>query len=101
MYGKVSLDGNFVDEGSITLLPQSDNDGPAANTTIRKGEYRFDKREGPAVGAYRVLVMRPAWGPTKGEAFKANMSASPPKTEWEHQVDVPAVEVFEHNINLK
>jgi hypothetical protein len=50
------VDGVRVARGSITFLPVSGNLGPAANTSILDGKYRFTKQTGPSDGPHRVLI---------------------------------------------
>jgi hypothetical protein len=42
----------------ISFLPESGNTGPAATASLIDGGYRFDSKNGPVAGQYRVLVVR-------------------------------------------
>lgn len=101
MRGKVSLNGVPLNGGSVSLLPDAGNDAPAANVTIERGEYRFDRASGPAAGAYRVLVMHSAGDAAKGKMESFNAGPPPRKREWQSKVQVPAASSFEHDIELK
>jgi len=57
MSGKVTLKGVPLSAGSVSLLPEKGTDAPTANTMINRGEYRFNKANGPLAGRYRLLVM--------------------------------------------
>jgi hypothetical protein len=54
--GRVTLDGEPLQEGSITFVPADGNPGPTAGGAIRDGKYRLDSRNGPAVGKNRVEI---------------------------------------------
>jgi len=56
LYGRVEVDGAAVSHGSISFLPAPGNSGPAANTAIVDGEYRFTKESGPHCGPHRVVI---------------------------------------------
>lgn len=56
LYGRVEVDGAAVAHGSISFLPAAGNAGPAANTAIVDGEYRFTKETGPHRGPHRVVI---------------------------------------------
>jgi hypothetical protein len=56
IYGMVSFDGRPVEHGSVSFLPSSGHKGPAANTHIAAGRYRFTKTNGPTPGEHEVTV---------------------------------------------
>lgn len=99
LFGKVTLDGAPMGSGSISLLPRPNNDAPAAHATIQRGEYRFDRVNGPAAGEYEILIMHGASGgaSSKAESFQ---SRGPQRQEWELAVNIPAAGEFEHDISL-
>ena len=54
--GRVTVDQQPVESGSISFLPSGETVGPAATTMIVNGEYRFNRSNGPFAGDYRVMV---------------------------------------------
>jgi hypothetical protein len=42
----------------ISFLPQSGTDGPAATASLIDGVYKFNSKNGPVAGRYRVLVVK-------------------------------------------
>ncbi|MBN2296241.1 MAG: hypothetical protein JXM70_27675 [Pirellulales bacterium] len=54
--GKVTLDGQLLEEGAILFVPISGTKGVVAGGPIQKGEYRLAGEEGPAVGINRVEI---------------------------------------------
>jgi hypothetical protein len=52
--GLVTLDGQPLDDASITLLPLSG--GPTVGGKVGEGEFRIDRAEGPTPGPYLVEV---------------------------------------------
>jgi len=56
LHGRVQVDRVGIARGSISFLPTAENSGPAANTAIVNGEYRFSKETGPYCGSHRVLI---------------------------------------------
>jgi hypothetical protein len=55
--GKVLLDGQRVESGSIKFVPMDPQLGPDAGATIEDGQYKIDK--GLRVGEYRVEIRSP------------------------------------------
>jgi hypothetical protein len=100
MYGKVTLNGVPLNDGSISLLPAADN-APSANAMIKQGVYRFDRAHGPVAGTYRVLVMQTTGDATVDKVAGFRSGPPPPKREWESKVEVRAGSEFEHNIELE
>jgi hypothetical protein len=96
--GTVSRAGGEKVNGSISFLPAQGRAAPAAVGSIVKGEYRFDKTNGPTAGASQVVirpqaVKRASQPGTGGNPPTAGKPAGPqraPKTEWEFPVAVPA-----------
>lgn len=76
--GKIEQGGKPVPVGSISYLPAPGNAGPAANTSIKDGEYRFTKEDGPITGAHVVEISTAI--PSKEPPPP---SAVPKKTKWE------------------
>ena len=52
--GTVDREGIPVDEGVISFTPLSG--GPAANSVIKDGKYKFTAADGVPVGKYKVLI---------------------------------------------
>jgi hypothetical protein len=53
--GKVSLDGQPLESGAITFIP--DADGPATAAKIATGEFQVPQAEGPSPGPYKVEIV--------------------------------------------
>jgi hypothetical protein len=53
--GNVTLDGQPLNKGIISFFPMN-NEGPSVGTKIEGGRYRFDKKNGPVVGEYRIEI---------------------------------------------
>lgn len=54
--GLVKLNGELIEEGTITFSPISPTTGPATGTKINNGSYSISKESGPVVGNNRVEV---------------------------------------------
>jgi acetyl esterase/lipase len=54
--GRVSVDGQPLRWGTITLLPRDNELLPSAFAMVSQGEYAFPKSSGPVVGDYTVVV---------------------------------------------
>lgn len=56
--GTVTFDGQSVDGGSITFLPESgDKNASPASGQIIDGKYAIDSERGPAPGKYKVEII--------------------------------------------
>lgn len=55
--GRVTLNGEPLAWGAISLMPRSVQTAPAPATLITRGEYRFAIDEGPVPGTYSVSVL--------------------------------------------
>lgn len=55
VFGKVTFDGDPVEEGSIAFVPVEGTTGPTAGGVITAGSYDVTER-GPAPGKYRVEI---------------------------------------------
>jgi hypothetical protein len=53
--GQVTVDGEPLDQGLITFVPD-DSEGPPAGTEIKNGVYSIPREEGPTVGPHSVSV---------------------------------------------
>jgi hypothetical protein len=54
--GKVTLDGQPLEQGSILLMPIEGAKGPATGGQIERGRYSLSDKAGPAVGRNRVEI---------------------------------------------
>src|SRR6516164_4580945 len=56
--GKITLDGQPVETGTIMLIPVEDAQGKAVKvyTEIKGGHYAFDSNNGPGSGIYKVVI---------------------------------------------
>ena len=54
--GSVTVDGQPVEEGSITFVPDAQTGGPTAGDTIEQGNYAVSAESGLAPGKYRVQI---------------------------------------------
>jgi hypothetical protein len=57
--GEVTLDGQPIDDGSISFEPIEDNVGPTSGGSIEAGHYRVRQSNGPAIGTNRVEINVP------------------------------------------
>jgi hypothetical protein len=85
--GSVSVKGNDKLSGSISFEPIVR--GPAATTALENGRYQFDRRNGPAAGRHRVVVVEPG-----------NKFANEPSVQFTCETEVPTEEPFERNFNF-
>jgi hypothetical protein len=53
--GNITLDGQPLNKGIISFFPMN-NEGPSVGAKIENGKYRFDKKNGPVVGEYRIEI---------------------------------------------
>jgi hypothetical protein len=54
--GKVTIDGQPMEQGSILLVPTVANTGTATGGTISHGNYLLTGRQAPAPGEYKVEI---------------------------------------------
>jgi hypothetical protein len=57
--GRVTFDGQPVDDGSIRLVPAGDTKAPVVGAVITDGEYVIEAEKGPVPGRYRVEIRSP------------------------------------------
>jgi len=74
--GKVTLDGQPVEQGTITFLPTGGTTGPSAGGVITGGQYSIEEDKGPVAGKSRVEIR---WERKTGKKVPAG-SPSPPGT---------------------
>src|SRR5689334_22739688 len=66
--GSVKYDGQAVDQGGLTFIPEGgDGQVPRATCEIEDGRYRFNTRNGPKPGKYRVQIY---WQKKTGKKVK-------------------------------
>ena len=99
VYGTVADSGGEKISGSISFVPDQGRPGPSAIVSLKDGEYRFDKINGPTAGLHRVIVTRTvskepgakqAGSPKGSPAWKKGGAAPSPATQWTLSADVPA-----------
>jgi hypothetical protein len=54
--GRVTLDGQPIEEGSISFVPTAAGQDQAASSRIRQGEYSIAQANGPGLGNMRVEI---------------------------------------------
>lgn len=54
--GKVTVNGEPLEEGTIEFLPTGETPGPSVGGVIEKGEYEIPSEKGPAVGTHQVKI---------------------------------------------
>lgn len=54
--GKVTLDDQPIEEGSITFIPMGGTQGPTSGAEIKNGEYKTQPELGPVYGLHRVEI---------------------------------------------
>jgi hypothetical protein len=70
--GKVTLNGQAIEQGTISFLPAEGNTGPSAGGIIANGRYDIKKQDGPVLGKSRVELR--SWKKT-GRQIPNPMSA--------------------------
>ena len=104
VYGTVTYASGDPVSGMISFLPESGNAGPAATASLIDGVYRFDTKNGPVAGHYRVVVVKQAperrhksaagpdsTGPAAGAVPVDDSSAA--ADEWSFTADVSPKEL--------
>jgi hypothetical protein len=94
--GDVTLSGGEQFNGSITLIPASGQRGPAATTTVKDGNYQFDRTNGPTAGPHHVVIKRvisksamlESRGSRNPRAPKETPQGGEPRLEWTLSTDV-------------
>ncbi len=56
IHGRVMLDGQPIERGSINFIPMDGTQGPTSGGTIQNGEYHIDAEKGPFPGMHRVEI---------------------------------------------
>jgi hypothetical protein len=105
--GEVTLDGQPVDLGSISVIPEGSKGG-ASGGVINEGKYDVPEEKGPTAGTYRVQINwlkrtgRQLRDPESGEMYDERREALPEKfhTKSELTVEVPAPD-NRHDFTLK
>jgi hypothetical protein len=105
--GDVNFDGQSVDIGSISFIPEGGS-GRASGGVITDGKYDVPEEKGATAGTYRVEI---SWlkrtgkklrDPESGEMYDERREAIPEKlrTSSEQTVEIPLPE-NRHDFNLK
>jgi hypothetical protein len=89
--GRVTLDGQPIEEGRITFIPAEGNSGPTAGSVILNGNYRVPASGGAWVGKNRVEIR----GVRKSGNQTATASAYPRGTGGTEKVEERAEAVPE------
>jgi hypothetical protein len=82
--GKVSLDGQPVEDGTISFIPKTGSQNQAAWAPIKAGEFVVDGSQGLAIGASRVEIRAPR---RTGKILPSSMGGTEP--EYEMQEAIP------------
>ena len=56
IHGRITLDGQDVQQGSIVFTPSGDTKGMVTGGTIKDGKYELTAKDGPVVGTNRVEI---------------------------------------------
>ncbi len=54
--GSITIDGEKLEQGAISLRPAAGTSAPAAVTKVEGGSYRFTRETGPLTGTYSVKI---------------------------------------------
>lgn len=81
--GKVTLDGQPVENGLITFVPMDKSKGQTAGASISNGNYKIDSTNLPSPGTYRVEIIAKI---KTGKKIPAG-SPSPPGTMIDETID--------------
>lgn len=93
--GRVTRQGEPISNGFLTYRPAEGHTGPAANTDIVDGVYRFTSSDGPFPGPYLVTVSVATVG-SKAAGRALTVDAS----RWEFEVLVRADREFSADFQL-
>ena len=83
-------------QGTVSLMPEGDTRGPAANGIIQDGSYQFTAEDGPVTGEHRVLIdVEPPQG-------KMDDAAQQSQLQWkfEFHITVPSEPPYERDFPL-
>ncbi len=78
--GTVMLDGQPLQEGYITFLPQKETEGAGAGTKIQEGKFLVEAPDEPLQGSYRVEIT------AKGKTGRKTVDGSGQRRESEGQI---------------
>jgi len=83
-------------QGTVSLMPEGETKGPAANGIIQNGWYQFTTEDGPVAGQHRVLV---DVEPPRGKMGETTQES---KLEWkfEFHITVPPEPPYEYDFPL-
>jgi hypothetical protein len=71
-------------DGSISFIPAKGNEGLGATASLKNGEYRFDRSNGPSAGKHQVSIRRTPSKPT------IRPETTQMRQEWTFPADIPA-----------
>ncbi|HIF00523.1 MAG TPA: hypothetical protein EYG03_28890 [Planctomycetes bacterium] len=83
-------------QGTVSLMPEGETKGPAANGIIQNGWYEFTTEDGPVAGQHRVLIdVEPPRG-------KMDTAAQQSRLEWkfEFHITIPSEPPYEYDFPL-
>ncbi len=108
--GKVAVDGQPMDWGSISFLPASDGAARVSGGLIADGAYSVTEEMGPTAGKYRVEIR---WGkltgkkkrdPDSGEMFDERKEALPARFHEQSELTAEVSDKqknFDFNLNSR
>ena len=106
--GSVSVGGELLAEGVVTMVPAEGTSGPAVTINVKEGKFMVSKEAGPAVGSYVCQYsVKPegssgstndrAQGPLQAApSANTNLSQTPEMKEF--KVEIPDEDLAKINI---
>lgn len=95
--GTVKMGEDDLPAGSVSIVPNEEHKGPAANGTISDGMFSFSELDGPIAGPHVVTI---TFTPTKDELIRMRIDGREVQTSWEFPLTIPAEATFEHDFVL-
>ena len=91
LHGTVNWGGQPADNVVVSVVPDGQNKGPAANCQAHNGTYQFNTENGPGAGPHRVVITHYALQPDIEAYAKAlrNAKTVHQQLSWEFTFDVP------------
>ncbi|MGO9110998.1 MAG: hypothetical protein ACLP9L_17385 [Thermoguttaceae bacterium] len=86
---------------SITFLPAKGWTGPAANTALVEGSYKFDRSDGPTTGLHTVIVKRFVPRSRIPVSLADKQAAEKTRTEWTQSTNVLDDGQYVHNFTVE
>ena len=100
VFGKVTLDGAPVTEGSIAFIPMGQTTGPTAGASIQAGEYRTPAGTGPVLGSHRVEITAYKTGQRREVPGVGGATTGPSGTSVVAEVEMYIPERYNKSSNL-